>query len=61
VKTGWSNSRQEWTSLAAFSKEGYGSKSAILPSENCKVTDSFLNCNTTQSYIVTYYGIVMAY
>jgi hypothetical protein len=30
VKTGCSNS-QEWTNLAEASKEGYGSKRAVLP------------------------------
>jgi hypothetical protein len=29
VKTGWSNS-QEWTNLAESSREGCGSKSAVL-------------------------------
>jgi hypothetical protein len=29
VKPGWSNS-QEWTNMAEFSEEGYGSKRAIL-------------------------------
>jgi hypothetical protein len=41
METGWSNS-QDWTNLTESSKEGYGSKRAILPMIKMIINNVFL-------------------
>jgi hypothetical protein len=58
VKTGWCNS-QEWIILAESSKEGYGSKRAVLP---MRMINIFITCiYSIYTYIPGFVQQIMPY